>query len=165
MQLQAVQANQAACWRQHLRRFKRDYRRDRCEGLKLARDPSDGVERRSELAEIWKQHNPYTSPLQTKALPSESTRRRREQAWYESERPAVWGLPKCQGKLALGHTRSCAYDSTPLIITRRKPYRSDLNPLLRKETPRAAHKGVHRAHLSQRHCKPAKRRADVADAL
>ena len=141
MQLQAVQANQAACWRQHLRRFKRDYRRDRCEGLKLARDPSDGVERRSELAEIWKQHNPYTSPLQTKSWPAESTRRRREQAWYESERPAVWGLPKCQGKLALGHTRSCAYDSTPLIITRRKVSDSDLNPLLRKATPRAAHRG------------------------
>ena len=68
MQLQAVQANQAACWRQHLRRFKRDYRRDRCEGLKLARDPSDGVERRSVLAEIWKQHNPYTSPCKRKSF-------------------------------------------------------------------------------------------------
>ena len=135
MQLQAVQANQAACWRQHLRRFKRDYRRDRCEGLKLARDPSDDVERRFLSWLKWKQHNPYTSPLQTRV--ASRARLVGGPACLVRVR-AGRGLPRCQGKLALGHTRSCAYDSTPLIITRRKVSHSDINPLLRKETPRAA---------------------------
>ena len=82
---QCRQPNQEACWRQHLRRFKRDYKRDRCELLSVRETRNDDVYALAD--EFVVSVYPHAmAPLATQALPKKSTRRRPEKARYDSER-------------------------------------------------------------------------------
>ena len=100
-----------------------------------------------------------TEPARTPFAPrtrlgAESTRRKPETSSVRVRAAGAPRLTACPTSFVRPYP-SCAYDSTPLIITRRKPYRSKINPLLRKEPPRAAHRGRTQSSSPKRHCKPA----------